>query len=106
MPDINRNQTGSRLRKIRKDLRMEQRSFAEFLEIGQSQLSRIENGVYEIQNDHFIKLGRLGYDLNWLILGEGSMKKERFVQTVEPADEHNRMDKIERFLKDHFTDFK
>lgn len=66
---------GERLKQIRNDLKLGQTEFAEMLSLDQAHYSRTENGKHEIKAKTLVKIADIGYNIHWLITGEGEMKR-------------------------------
>jgi phage repressor protein C with HTH and peptisase S24 domain len=60
-----------RLMKIRLDEKRSQREMAELVGVPQTTWSSYESGKTEVALRVIIKLGELGYSLNWILKGEG-----------------------------------
>jgi phage repressor protein C with HTH and peptisase S24 domain len=60
-----------RLMKIRLDEKRSQREMAELVGVPQTTWSSYESGKTEVSLRVIIKLGELGYSLNWILKGEG-----------------------------------
>lgn len=65
---------GSRLKTIRKDMKMTQTEFAKFMSLSFRTISNYETELSPIAQDLLIKLLERGYSIPWLLTGEGSMK--------------------------------
>lgn len=110
MTENQRKEQGERLKQIRKDLGMTQGDFADLIGTDQTQLSRTEKGSYAVQASYLSKLVQLGYNLNWLMIGMGSMKlgeidNKSQVATAEESGIVDTQQKILEFLKSKFPDF-
>ena len=65
---------GKRLKQIRSDLGLSQSKLSSDIGIGQHNLSRYESGQVDLPIHAMSAIYILGYNLNWLICGKGSMK--------------------------------
>lgn len=70
---------GSRLKTIRNDFKLNQKEFAEKLQIHIRSVQNYEREAHPISQDVLIKLMNLGYSIPWLLTGEGSMKSDDYV---------------------------
>lgn len=115
MTEKQQAERGERLRMIRKDLGLDQESFAKRIGFSQSQLSRTERGVLEIQVEQQLALIELGYNLNWLMAEIGPMTLDRMQENMPlAADSGNlayqrerdrRLEELEAFIREKFPDF-
>jgi transcriptional regulator with XRE-family HTH domain len=107
MADRQYQEQGERLKKIRKTLGMNQVELAEALHITQAHLSSLEGGKYALTIDLMIQLKKIAPEmsLDWLVCGEEDIGLAYNV-AMETDQEYKRIQKIERFLKEHFPDFK
>ena len=64
---------GDRLKIVRESFNLNQKEFADKIEITQVNLSRYENNKYYIPDETKEKLYQLGVNLNWLLTGNGDM---------------------------------
>lgn len=64
----------SRLKQIRKSRELNQEEFANILGVSKNSCQRYETGEREIKYAVLEKINKMGYNVNWLISGEGNMK--------------------------------
>ena len=79
------NETGLRLRQIRKDVGLTQKEFAEKLGVSFRTYTRYETESVNIPNSALEELAILGYSMDWLITGKGEMRV-RDVEFVPDGD--------------------
>ncbi len=65
---------GSRLKTIRKDLKLNQNDFSKYFSVSLKSVSNYENDITPIAQDLLIRLLERGYSIPWLLTGEGTMK--------------------------------
>lgn len=65
----------SRLKMIRKKEELTQAEFSELLDIGKTTYIRYEKGERSIPSDVLSKISQMGYSIDWLLTGQGSMHK-------------------------------
>ncbi|MCQ2358835.1 MAG: helix-turn-helix domain-containing protein [Phascolarctobacterium sp.] len=66
----NREETmGDRMRIVRSYLKLNQKEFAEKLGIYPSRVSEMEKGAMQVPANVIMQIGKLGFDLNWFVLG-------------------------------------
>ena len=84
----NANEAGTlahRIRVVRSYYRKSQTEFAKELGIGQSTLSAIENGTAMPSIEVLQRLGRMGFNLEWLLYGENLQPQNDRIILKEPA---------------------
>ncbi len=65
---------GSRLKTIRRDLKLNQDEFSKYFSVSLKSVSNYENDITPIAQDLLIKLLERGYSIPWLLTGEGTMR--------------------------------
>lgn len=66
----NREETmGDRMRIVRSYLKLNQKEFAEKLGIYPSRVSEMEKGAMQVPANVIMQIGKLGFDLNWFVIG-------------------------------------
>jgi len=63
----------SRLHTIRLNEGSNQQAFADAIGVGKRTFIRYENGERSIPHEVLEKIARMGYNINWLLTGEGEM---------------------------------
>lgn len=86
LPDPNEAKTlAHRIRVVRNYYRKSQTEFARELGIGQSTLSAIETGMTTPSIEILQRLGRMGFNLEWLLYGENTQLPNDQIILKEPA---------------------
>ena len=60
---------GDRMRIVRSYLKLNQKEFAEKLGIYPSRVSEMEKGAMQVPANVIMQIGKLGFDLNWFVIG-------------------------------------
>lgn len=63
----------NRLKTIREAMKLNKKKFSEKINIEYTHYFRIENGERDIPIRLFLELIRMGYNINWLLTGDGEM---------------------------------
>ncbi len=77
---------GERLKAVRKDLDLSQEKFASELSIHLRSYVSYEQGHRSLPQNVLIQLLTMGYDINWLLTGEGKMKATGTTNDVSHID--------------------
>ena len=64
---------GKRFKEIRTSLKKSQKEFAEMFGITQQNMSLYETGKLDLPNLIMVKLNEMGFDINWLLTGNGDI---------------------------------
>jgi len=78
--------TGERLTKIRKSLDLTQVAFCQHLGISGRSLTRYESGERDISNDELRIISDMGFNIHWLLTGEGSMCRDAETDSAASAE--------------------
>lgn len=65
-----------RLKLVRSELGVSQQKMAEILQIPFGTYRRYESGATDIPAEILLKVNQLGYNADWILTGEGIMRKE------------------------------
>ena len=66
----NEETIGNRMRVVRKSLKLSQREFAKSIGVYPARVSEVETGVIPASAHMIEEVGKLGFDLNWFVMGK------------------------------------
>ena len=89
--EVNKRIIGNNLRRILDDSGLTQEAFATELGIKHRALQNWLGGVSYPQGDGVLQLAQMGYDLNFLYLGIGPMRRQAAKRRTETEQEHQKM---------------
>lgn len=104
-----------KLRKIRKSMKKTQQEMADLLGVGKRTYTRYEREGKPIPSDCLEKIAKYGYNVNWLLTGQGEMLKSETKKAPdetagglvsEPDHDYNREEKARRNLLDIIEEYK
>lgn len=61
---------GKRMRNVREYLKLSQREFAKVIGVYPARVSEVETGIIVASTHMITQIGKLGFDLNWFVLGK------------------------------------
>lgn len=86
---IEKHEVGNRIRHVRESLNLNQKDFAEKLEMSAPMLSEIENGKKKPGIDFIVKLAKK-FDVNlyYILFGEGEMVTDPITSYLKSTDDY------------------